>query len=398
MHYHSLDSIPAPKKFQIPARARTFLFGCVAVGLLCFVIGLFVDADRAWHNYLLNYFFWMSIGLGGVFFTALQHITGSVWSVPIRRVSESMVAFLPVAAVLFLILFFGVHSLYDWTHADVVLKDPLLFGKQSYLNLPFFYIRNLLFLAAWTTAGYFFLRNSVSQDDTGALHWTKRNVKIAAAFLLFFAISYTLTSFDQMMSLEPHWFSTIFGIYCFAGLFFSALAVISIIVVLLKKGGYLPIVNDSHLHDLGKLMFAFCVFWAYIAFSQFMLIWYGNLPEETFYMIQRVEGNWLPVSVALLLLKFVIPFFLLLPAGMKRKENYLLGVAVLVLVAHWIDCYWMVFPTLSPSHPVFGWMEIGMIPGFLGLFGLSVGWLLSQVPVYPEKDPKLLDGVNFHQA
>ena len=398
MHYNSFDSIPPPKPFQMTKGMRNALLTCLGVGLITFGVGLATDPHRAWHNYLLNYFFWMSLGLGGVFFTALQHITGSIWSIPLRRVPESMVGFLPVAIILFLILSFGVHSLYEWTHADVVRGDPLLFGKKAYLNLPFFYIRGLSFLVLWSIAGFLFLRHSVKQDATGEIRWTRRNVKLAALFLLFFALSYTLTGFDLMMSLEPHWFSTIFGVYCFAGLFLSSLAMISIITIMLKKQGYLPIVNDNHLYDLGKLMFAFCVFWAYIAFSQFMLIWYGNLPEETFYMMRRVGGNWRVISVALLLCKFIIPFFLLLPAGVKRKENYLLGVSLFLLMAHWLDCYWMVFPVLSPEKPIFGWMELGIIPAFLGLFGLSVGLMLSRVPVFPRGDPKLLEGVNFHQS
>ena len=396
-HYRSLETIPTPKSFLAPASLKKTLLGLVALGVITFLIGLWADSHRAWSSYLLNYFYWMSLGLAGVFFTALQHVTGSVWSAPIRRVAEVFGAFLPVSLVLFLFLFFGLHDLYEWTHADVVAADPLLQGKAPYLNFPFFAFRNILFLVAWTAAAYFLLRNSCTQDDTGAVSLTKRSVKISAIFILFFAVSYTLTGFDLMMSLEPHWFSTIFGIYCFAGLFLSGLAMITVVVILLKRQGYLPIVNDNHLFDLGKLMFAFCVFWAYIAFSQFMLIWYSNLPEETFYMIRRVEGPWKYVSILLLLSKFIIPFLLLLPATLKRKEGYLLKVAIWILVAHWIDCYWMVYPVYSPKMPVFGWMEVGVTAGFAGLFGLSLCWLLKQVPVYPKKDPKLLEGVNFHQ-
>jgi hypothetical protein len=397
MKHKTLDSFPTPKPFGLPAFWRKLLWGAVAVGFIPVVASLMTDSHRFWSNYLLNYFFWMSLILSGVFFTALQHITGASWSVPVRRIPEAIGGLLPLVIVLFLFLFFGLHELYEWTHADVVAADPILKGKSAYLNVSFFSFRNLIFLFAWTCAAFLFLKYSTKQDQTGSASLSKKSVKLSAAFLIFFALSYTFTSFDLMMSLEPHWFSTIFGVYCFSGLFLSGLALITIIVILMRRQGALPVVNEFHLQDLGKLLLAFCIFWAYIAFSQFMLIWYGNLPEETFYIITRVNGEWQPLSILLLMVKFIVPFILLLPAIPKRNETYLLIVSVLILIGQWIDCYWMIFPVYSKSHPVFGWQEIGLMLGFLALFALAIEKILKQFKPYPQKDPKLLEGVNFHQ-
>ncbi len=396
-HYRSVKEIPPVPKYALSLPMRLFYLGLVLVGLVTFLGALKIDPNRAWHSYLLNYFYWMSLGVSGVFFVALQYITTSVWSTPIRRVADSFLGFLPVAFVLMLVLFLGVSHLYEWTHPAEVLHDSILKGKSSYLNMPFFVIRNIVFYAIWFGAAILLLKNSLAQDKNGDPRFTLKNRKIAAPFIVLFALSFTMASFDFLMSLEPHWFSTIFGVYTFAGLFYSSMAMMILFVIALRRNGVLAhVVNENHLHDLGKLMFAFCVFWAYIAFSQYMLIWYGNLPEETGFMIRRTEGAWVPISLALLFGKFVIPFFLLISRPAKRNENYLIFIAVWVLAMQWLDCYWIVYPVLN-DKPVFGWQEMGMFAGFLGLFVLSVTWVMQRIPLVPMKDPRLLEGVNHHQ-
>jgi len=396
-HYHNLAQIPKAHPYTMSPKLHFIYLGLIVVGVITFFLGLRLDADRAWHNYLLNYFYWLSLSLAGLFFMALQYVTGSMWSTPLKRVPESLIGFLPVAFILMIFLFFGLHHLYEWTHLEEVLKDPILRIKTPYLNPPFFYGRNVLFFLLWGGTGFWLVKNSLKQDHNGDVQLTRLNKKISAPFLLLFAVTFTMASFDWLMSLEPHWFSTIFGVYCFAGLFYSGMAIIIIFVVLLKKqGAFAHVVNENHLHDLGKLMFAFCVFWAYIAFSQFMLIWYANLPEETGYLIRRTEGAWTPIALALLFGKFVIPFFLLLSRDAKRNENYLFFVAIWVLAAQWLDCYWMVFPMLG-EKPLFGWQEVGILLGFLGLFFLTVSFVLQRIPPVPMKDPRLLEGVNHHQ-
>ena len=377
---------------------ENLLFGVLAVlGAGCFVGGLLVNAERAWAAYLVGYFFWLCIGLAGVFFAALQHITGSMWSATVRRVAESFIAFLPVAVVLFVVLLFGLHHLYEWTHADVVAADPVISQKTAYLNIPFFAIRGVVLFALCLGLGGWMVRNSLKQDKTGDVALTHKNVRISAPFLLIFAWAFTFVAFDLMMSLSPRWFSTIFGVYCWAGLFYSGLAMITIWVIILRKRGVLGgFVTEDHLHDLGKLMFAFLVFWAYIGFSQFMLIWYANLPEETFYMIRRIHGAWEPVSLALMIGKFGLPFFMIVSRKAKRNENWLLFMACWFLAAQWLDVYWMVYPTFFAT-PVFGWMEIGIFAGFGGLFFLSVGAFLKRISPVAIKDPRLNEALHHHQ-
>ena len=365
-----------PKNFSWSKRSNIVFAALAVVGAVCFGAGLLLAPERAWAAYLVGYFFWLCISLAGVFFTALQHITGSMWSTTVRRVAESFIAFLPVAIVLFIVLLFGLHHLYEWTHHNVVAVDPLLSEKTGYLNVPFFVVRGVALFALCLGLGGWMVRNSLKQDQTGDVALTHRNVRIAAPFLLIFAWAFTFVAFDLMMSLSPHWFSTIFGVYCWASLFYSGLSMLAIWVIVLRKRGILGgFVTEDHLHDIGKLMFTFVVFWAYIGFSQYMLIWYANLPEETFYFIKRTQGAWEAVSIALMLGKFGIPFFLLISRKAKRNENWLFFMACWMLAAQWLDVYWMVYPTFFAA-PLFGWMEVGGVAGVGGVFLFSVGAFL----------------------
>lgn len=389
--------LPKPPPFTLSPLAHFFYLGLVVIGTLAFLLVLRSDPARAWHNYLLNFFYWSCLGLSGLFFVPLQYITSSMWSTPLRRVPEALICFLPVAFLLMLVLLWGLHPLYEWSHHEVVVADPILTKKIPYLNFPFFLIRNSLFFLIWCAVGFWLVRNSLRQDQTGEVELTQQNRNVSAPFLVVFGITFTVFCFDWLMSLEPHWFSTIFGVYCFAGLFESGMAVTILWVVALRRQGALSqVVNANHLHDLGKLMFAFCVFWAYIAFSQYMLIWYGNLPEEIDYMIRRTEGHWTKIALALLFGKFIIPFFLLLSREAKRREGYLVFVSLWVLVAQYLDCYWMIFPVVG-LKPIFGFAEILIFAGFLGLFVLSVAAFLQRVSPVPMKDPRLMEGVGHHQ-
>lgn len=258
-------------------------------------------------------------------------------------------------------------------------------------------IRSFTALAIWLFFSYKLVKNSLAQDSTGDYKYTLKNRVLAPAFLVLFALTFTMVSFDQLMSLEPHWFSTIFGVYCFAGLFYSNLAATCLLTLYLGSKGKLEgIVNENHLHDLGKFMFAFTVFWAYIGFAQFMLIWYANLPEETSYYLQRFHGGWAGVSILLLVGKFMIPFFVLLPRDAKRNTKILAFVGVFMLLAQWVDVLWMVQPVFSVEGPQFGLPEVGVALGFLGVFGLAVSRFLAKNNVVAIGDPRLAESVYHH--
>lgn len=397
VHSHANQELKNPGPFQTPAQLKTLLLVFIGIGVATFAAAVMTQPARAWASFVQNHFYFMSLAIGGLFFAAIQWLTGAMWSAPIRRISESFTAYLPIAFVMVLILYFGMHQLYPWTHAEHVEHDVVLQGKAGYLNIAFFMIRNLLAVGIWILFKKKLIGNSLAQDQSHDVRFTLNNRTWVPGFLIFFALTFTMSSFDYFMSLDPHWFSTMFGVYCFAGLFYSVLALMCLIVLYLRARGLLtPFVNDNHLHDLGKFMFAFTVFWAYIGFCQFLLIWYANLPEETTYYLHRFEGSWFSVSLFLLIGKFLVPFFILLPRGSKRNPRTLAGVAVFMLVAQWIDDLWMVQPEFFKDGPQLGWIELGMTLGFIGLFGTAITRFLAKHSVVAIGDPKLAESVFHH--
>ncbi len=387
-----------PQSFQVSNSLRGFVLACLAVGVVSVLLHFLGWSSTFWQALLTSFFYFVSLSLGGMFFVAIQHAVNAGWSVTVRRIAEGMTAFLPVAFVLALVLvFFGGHSLFEWLHADVVADDPILQRKVPYLNLPFFAVRTVVFFIGWIALAWVIVGHSLKQDQDGDEARTHKNRRWSIAFLLFFALSYSLLSVDFLMSLHPHWFSTIFGVYCFAGLFQSSLAFLIILIVYLMKRGLLDgLVNENHIHDLGKLLFAFTVFFAYIGFSQFMLIWYANLPEETIFFVHRAHGGWMAISYSLLLFKFIVPFLALLPRAAKRNVDWLRIIAVLVLVMQYVDIYWLVYPNFNEGHIVFGLTEVAVFVGCLGLFLFMVLKFLSCYPIVPLKDPRRHEALHHH--
>lgn len=397
MIVHAKQKITAG--FQISNHLRRVFTFSLGIGIMVFGIALSLDPERAWVAFLHNHFYFMCLGLGGLFFSAIQWVTGAVWSVPVRRVSEAFTAYLPCVAVTFVMICFGIPYLYLWSHPGHVQGNLVLEGKVAYLNIPFFSVRNLIAIILWVFFSKKMIGYSLAQDESKDPVLSRKNRVLSPVFLIVFAITFTMVSFDQLMSLDPTWFSTIFGVYCFSGLFYSNLAATCLLTLYLMKEGVLShFVNENHLHDLGKFLFAFTIFWAYIAFSQFMLIWYANLPEETGYFIHRFNGYWFWVSIFLLVGKFLLPFFVLLPREAKRNQKILLFISVFMLVAQWIDVLWMVQPEFFKTGPRIGWIELGVLMGFIGLFGLVVSHFLARHNVIALGDPFLLESsVSHHQ-
>lgn len=394
-HHHG--SIPNPGAFEVSSGLKTVFTVFVLIGAAAFAGGLATDTKRAWAGFVINNFYFMSLAIGGLFIAAIQWLTGAMWSAPVRRVSESFTAYLPIALVLLGVLYFGMHHLYIWTDPALLSHDAILANKKGYLNIPFFMVRNAVAILIWILFAKKLIGNSIAQDTSRDPQLTLTNRSWSPIFLILFAVTFTFTAFDQLMSLDPHWFSTMFGVYCFAGLFYSSLALTCLVTLYLRsQGKFEGILNENHLHDLGKFMFAFTVFWAYIGFSQFMLIWYANMPEETSYFIHRFHGNWIYVSVFLLLGKFIVPFLFLLPRDCKRSPKMLARVGVWMMIAQWIDVLWMVQPEFFTEGPRFGWIELGEILGFLGLFAIAVSRFLAKNTIVAIGDPKLEEAVFHH--
>lgn len=387
----------SPRKLNLSAQGNAINMALVLVGAVTFAFGLVKDPARIWPAYLTAYFYFVSLALGGLFFTALQHATKAGWSTSIRRITEAFTAFLPVAFVGGLILLAGGTHLYEWLRPDVVAADLILQKKAPYLNKTFFVIRLVVFFAVWMFFTQKIVGNSVKQDENGDESLTNNSLKWSVLFIMFFALSYSFFSVDLMMSLHAHWFSTMFGVYCFSGLFQSTLAFLAIMTVFLVKKGVLnDVVNENHIHDIGKFLFAFTVFYAYIGFSQFMLIWYANLPEETIFFVHRGHGMWMTISLSLLIFKFVVPFIALLPRGAKRNPNHLVAVSVLILIMQYVDNYWLVYPNFFEGHVVFSFWEVGVFLGFLGLFMATVRRFLSKNSALAHRDPRLHEALHHH--
>lgn len=366
----------------------------LAVGLFIGIIGFFTDHHRALLNYLMAYMFILSIGIGSLLLVALEYVGGADWSVPIRRVVEFLAALILLLPILVLPLIFSLHDIFHWAHKDAVAADEILKGKTPYLNETFFIIRVFVVLALWGLFYYLMIRNSNEQDKTKNQLLTKKNIILSAVFIPIFAITITITAVDWLMSLEPHWFSTIFGVYFFSSSVVASLAAITLFVVKLKENGYLhPKMVDDHLFSLGALQFAFINFWAYIAFSQYLLIWYANLPEENFWFLHRWEHGWQYLSLLLIISHFVVPYAALLSQPAKMDPKRLKIISAWILFAHFIDIYWLVMPNFGAYY--FSLIDL-VVPLFAaGVIIIIFNYRSKKSNLVPIGDPKLQKGLDF---
>jgi len=368
------------------------------VGAVIGIAGFVIDLEKALFHYIVAFMFIVSIAVGALFLVALEYVAGADWSTPIRRVLEFFASLIPFLFVLVIPLLFHINVIFEWADPKVVAEDPLVSQKVAYLNPTAFIIRQLVILALWTLFYYLIVGGSQKQDQSKDPKITKRNIIISAIFIPIFAISATVMAIDWMMTLAPHWYSTIFGVYFFSGSLVVTLAVFGYAVITLKDNGYLhPGIIDDHLFSIGALLFGFVNFWAYIAFSQFLLIWYANLPETTSWFLYRWEGGWMWVTLLLIIAHFIVPYAVLLPQQAKMNPKVLKFVALWIIFAHFVDLYWLVLPNLHHPHSGF----LGTITGFgLPLFAIGiviVGFYFgsSKKNFVPVGDPKLDRGLNF---
>lgn len=373
------------------------LFGVGIVGLLASGIGYFLEHDQFFFSYLVNFAFFSSLALASLFFVMLQHLTRSEWSAVIRRIPEAISSNMWIWALFIIPIFFGMHSLYHWTHADAIAADPVLQGKEPYLNTPFFILRQFIYFGIWSFLGYQMYQKSVEMDETG--DWGLQTLlrRTSGPGIFFFAITLAFASFDWLMTLDPHWYSTIFGVYYFAMSFQGLFAALILIVMFLWKQGILTnTIKKDHIYDLGVQLFGFTVFYAYIAFSQFLLIYYANIPEETVWYMERLNGGYEYLAYFYLFGRFVIPFVVLLPRWTKSNFKIVGSVSALILASHLVELYWIVMPVLHHHGFHFDWITI---TSFLGLGGIFMGlffYRFKQNKMVPINDPKLADSLNKH--
>lgn len=401
--------------FVFSKRAKMVAIILMAVGLIGSIVGSLMGgghdhghshiADRVWSNLLINGFFFFGISLAGLFFLALQYAAEVAWSVMVKRVFEAVISFLPIGgAVIILVLAAGqfhMHHIYHWMDPNVYDMtspeyDELIANKYAYLNPIFFWARTLVFIGVWYYFARWFRKKSLEQDLVGgtAIHY--KSVTKAAIFLVIFGFSSSVMSWDWLMSIDTHWFSTMYGWFVFSGMWVSAMITCTLIVIYLKSKGLLQNFNQSHLHDMGKWVFAISMLWTYLWFCQFMLIWYANIPEEVTYYVERIKHYPL-LFFGITFINFFFPFFILMSRDAKRNIIFLLPVSLIILVGHWLDVYLLVTPgVMHDAGAHFGLLEISMFLGFLGLFVFTVFTQLAKAPLEVKNHPFLEESVHHH--
>lgn len=360
--------------------------------------------NRPWSALYIASFFFFMIALGTLAFYAIQHASQAGWSPVLFRVMEGITAYLPVASVIIVVLLllstFHVNHIFHWMDPELVDPesdhyDKLIAGKSGYLNTTFFLIRAVIYLLGWNAYRFLSRKYLLNNDDAEDNTWFKKNFKLSAGFLVFFIVTESMMSWDWIMSFDPHWFSTLFGWYVFAGMMVSAITVIAMVTIYLKSQGYLEVVNDSHIHDLAKFMFGFSIFWTYLWFSQFMLIWYSNIPEEVTYFVTRIEDYNMPFF-GMVVLNFVFPVLMLMNSDFKRVNWFVIMTGIVILIGHYIDVFNMVMPATVGVSWGIGLPEIGSLMFFLGLFVFVVFTALSKAPLVVKRHPFLKESKLFH--
>ena len=373
---------------------RNVLIGMTVLGAVG-AVGVYLGEgpERFWANWLVWTLYLLTLGLGNLFLVALERLVGAHWSVPMRRVPERIAALIPLAVPLLLVGLFALPVLFPWTHAEAK-HNPILIAKAPWLNLPFFVIRLVACAVAWLLFYRFYVRGSLRQDESKDPAFTVRARKLAPLFMVVFFFTVTIVAFDWISGLEPEWYSDMFGVYLFAGTFVSGIAAMALGVLGLIRRGRLPEVKDKHYYNLGTLGLAFTVFYSYIGFAQYMLIWYANLPEEVVWFKHRIEGAWYPVALSLTVLHFFLPFFLLIGSVGKKSPRLLRVAALSILLGHFVDLYWLIFPVLG-AEPQLGWPELAMASLFLGLGFLQIRRAMNRGADMPVGDPLLVKGLEW---
>ncbi len=384
----------SPDRF-IPelARYQRQLLIAGGAGAAVSLVGLFIDRRQFFQSYLMAYLLLLGATLGSLALGMIHQLSGGAWGVVTRRILGAASRVLPVLTLLFLPLLLGLHDLYEWTHAEVVAADPILRGKQPYLNIPFFLARAVLYFGVWNAFAYFLNRWSLDQDRSPDPRIARRMQRLSGGGLVAYVLTMTFASFDWVMSLDPHWYSTIYGVLFLGGQALTALAFLVIALAWLSRREPLnTIVVPTHFHDLGNLMLAFVMLWAYFSFSQYLIIYSANLPEEITWYTRRLFTGWRVIGIGLVIFHFAVPFLILLSRAVKRNPQLLVKVAIGIIVVRLIDLFWLIAPELHRDGFVISWLDV-LLPLSLGSVWLGCFvWQLRGRPLLPLHDPQ------FHEA
>lgn len=391
-------------EFKVSSKAKSLTLWLMIVGSLFTLGGIFMEMgkenffQRFMGNLLVDSFFFFAIGLGAMFFLALQYATETGWYASVKRVIEAVTGYLPYGIALMIVTFLiftftNGADIYDWMDPEKVAHDKLTQGKGWYLNIGFFWVRTGAYLAVYYIFWNGFRKRSLLEDQVGGTDIHFKNYRKGATFLVFFAVFSSTSSWDWLMSIDVHWFSTLFGWYVFSGMWVSAMITIICLVFYLKSQGYLEKVNENHIHDIGKWIFAISFLWSYLWFSQFMLIWYANIPEEVTYHLTRIQ-DFKILYFGMFIINFAFPMLLLMSRDAKRHAGILIGVGMIVFCGHWVDAYLMVMGGSMGKQAYIGPLEIGMAVLFLGFFIRILLTNLTKAPLTPVNHPFLDESVH----
>lgn len=384
------------KKIQISSTFKIISLVLIAIGIASLTYGFITDPVKTWANYLMNNYYFLSLGIGITFFGALQYITHSGWAVGFNRIYQAMGNIIPVIAILMIpILIFGMQDLYHWAHEGVADHDALIAHKAPYLNLPFFVLRYVIYFAIWIFLTQMIRRFSLKEDKVGGMKYFKKAEFWSKVYIFSLAFTFTLATFDWIMSIDVHWFSTIFAFRNFAMAFYHGLVVLTFILIILNKMGYIPWFSKAHLGDLTKFIFVLSIIWTYMWLSQYLLIWYANIPEETVYYLPRTKGEFQILFWGEFVLNWLLPFLLLIPKKISTNKNAVLVICLILILGQWVDLYQQIIVGTYGVLQI-GIIEIGSYLGFLGIFALVVGYSLSKTPLLQKNHPYLEESIHHH--
>lgn len=381
-------------KFEYKSKWRILFAALTGVGLIGITYGLLTQPDRTWANILLNNYLFIMLSIGALFFYAVQYVTHSGWSAMFQRIPLAAGIWLPIGALLMLLLYFGMHSIYEWTHTEAVAYDKLLQHKSPYLNVPFFYLRATIYFIFWIGLAWWMRKLTMREDAEGTLHVDK-HVRASGAFIFAIVFTFTMASIDWIMSIDAHWFSTLFGLKNLLATIYYAVAFMILLMLWLQKQGYFKQMNEAHRNDFARYLFRLSIVWGYLWFVQFLVIWYANIPEATMYYVPRLQGEWSALFYLDFALNFAIPFLALMNDRVARTKMVMIVISMLLLVGMWISLFLQIMPG-SVGTLQFGIIEVLTTVGFLGLYLYFVFSHLSKTPMVPLNHPYLEESKHRH--
>ncbi|MGM0565899.1 MAG: hypothetical protein ACQESX_03975 [Bacteroidota bacterium] len=381
--------------FQLPKKIKIVAFALLAIGIVALATGFINDPERTWVNLLFNNLYFLTLSIGAVMFYSIQFITQSSWSALFQRVPLSLGAFIPVAAVLMLVLYFGLPDIYEWAIPGITESDKLIAHKSPFLNVPFFMGRMVLYFALFVSVWWLLKKYAFREDRQGDLNSFQKSSHYSIVFVFLAVIFFSFASMDWIMTIDSHWYSTIFGFRTMITSMYYAVALIVLIIFFLNSMGYFPEMNKAHRHDLARYLFRFSIVWGYLWFMQFLIIWYANIPEATVYYMPRFLGEGSFLFYTEFIINFAIPFLVLISDDFGRRKAVLISMSILLLAGLWIMLYLQIMPGSYGTLP-FGFTEAGLWLGYAGGFILLVFRLLSKSTIIPVNHPQLKESIHHH--